>query len=188
MHPSKALLHVAKLLDESRHAAAWGIDFGERDRSRQAARVQEQLVKKNTSGPGSWSRSQGAVLQGTPEIRRRAQPARDAGRGARNASSSSTPSSRPDRRRRFADAESGRPARDGFDAALDLPDIPTSLLVVGGGYIGLELGSVYAALGSDRHGGRDERGCCLGRSRLLVDVLAKRVRQVMKSVRLETKS
>jgi dihydrolipoamide dehydrogenase len=33
-------------------------------------------------------------------------------------------------------------------AALDLPDIPKSLLVVGGGYIGLELGSVYAALGS----------------------------------------
>ena len=32
--------------------------------------------------------------------------------------------------------------------ALDLPDIPGSLLVVGGGYIGLELGTVYAALGS----------------------------------------
>src|SRR5437867_12167613 len=27
--PSKALLHVAKLLDESRHAKAWGVDFGE---------------------------------------------------------------------------------------------------------------------------------------------------------------
>jgi dihydrolipoamide dehydrogenase len=33
-------------------------------------------------------------------------------------------------------------------AALLLPDIPKSLLVIGGGYIGLELGSVYAALGS----------------------------------------
>ena len=32
--------------------------------------------------------------------------------------------------------------------ALDLPDIPKTLLVVGGGYIGLELGSVYAALGT----------------------------------------
>ena len=32
--------------------------------------------------------------------------------------------------------------------ALELPDIPKSLLVVGGGYIGLELGSVYAALGT----------------------------------------
>ena len=33
-------------------------------------------------------------------------------------------------------------------SALDLRDIPKSLLVVGGGYIGLELGTVYAALGS----------------------------------------
>ena len=32
--------------------------------------------------------------------------------------------------------------------ALDLKDIPKTLLVVGGGYIGLELGSVYAALGT----------------------------------------
>ena len=33
-------------------------------------------------------------------------------------------------------------------SALELPDIPKTLLVVGGGYIGLELGSVYATLGS----------------------------------------
>lgn len=33
-------------------------------------------------------------------------------------------------------------------AALRLPDIPKTLLVVGGGYVGLELGSIYAALGS----------------------------------------
>ena len=32
--------------------------------------------------------------------------------------------------------------------ALGLPDVPESLLVVGGGYIGLEMGAVYAALGS----------------------------------------
>lgn len=33
--------------------------------------------------------------------------------------------------------------------ALDIPDIPENLLVVGGGYIGMELGTVYAALGSN---------------------------------------
>jgi len=32
--------------------------------------------------------------------------------------------------------------------ALELPDVPNRLLVVGGGYIGLELGTIYAALGS----------------------------------------
>ena len=33
--------------------------------------------------------------------------------------------------------------------ALDVDDIPTDLLVVGGGYIGMELGSVYASLGAN---------------------------------------
>ena len=32
--------------------------------------------------------------------------------------------------------------------ALELPDVPESLLVVGGGYIGLEMGTVYAELGA----------------------------------------
>src|SRR3954452_7640067 len=32
--------------------------------------------------------------------------------------------------------------------ALLVPDVPRKMLVIGGGYIGLEIGSVYAALGS----------------------------------------
>ena len=45
--------------------------------------------------------------------------------------------------------------------ALDLPEIPKSMLVIGGGYIGLELGSVYAALGTQGLGRRnDRRACC----------------------------
>ena len=71
-------------------------------------------------------------------------------------------------------------------AALDLPDIPNSLLVVGGGYIGLELGTVYAALGSGVTVVEMTPGLLPGADRDLVDVLAKRVGQVMKSVLLET--
>ena len=72
-------------------------------------------------------------------------------------------------------------------AALDLPDIPKSLLVVGGGYIGLELGSVYAALGSAVTVVEMTAGLLPGADRDLVDVLAKRIGQTMKSVLLETK-
>src|SRR6185369_2827441 len=72
-------------------------------------------------------------------------------------------------------------------AALNLPDIPKSLLVVGGGYIGLELGSVYAALGSAVTVVEMTPGLLPGADRDLVDVLAKRVVQTMKSVLLETK-
>jgi dihydrolipoamide dehydrogenase len=71
--------------------------------------------------------------------------------------------------------------------ALDLPDIPKSLLVVGGGYIGLELGTVYAALGSAVTVVEMTSGLLPGADRDLVDVLAKRVMQSMKAVLLETR-
>ena len=58
-------------------------------------------------------------------------------------------------------------------SALDLPDVPKSLLVVGGGYIGLELGSVYAALGSAVSVVEMTDGLLPGADRDLVDVLAK---------------
>src|SRR5207248_6377296 len=72
-------------------------------------------------------------------------------------------------------------------AALDLPDVPKSLLVVGGGYIGLELGTVYATLGSAVTVVEMTPGLLPGADRDLVDVLAKRVAKTMKSVMLETR-
>jgi dihydrolipoamide dehydrogenase len=71
--------------------------------------------------------------------------------------------------------------------ALDLPDIPKSLLVVGGGYIGLELGSVYAALGSQVTVVEMTPGLLPGADRDLVDVLARRINERMKAVLLGTK-
>src|SRR5262249_44976613 len=72
-------------------------------------------------------------------------------------------------------------------AALELPDIPKSLLVVGGGYIGLELGTVYATLGSAVTVVEMTPGLLPGADRDLVDILAKRVQQTMAKVLLETK-
>jgi len=71
--------------------------------------------------------------------------------------------------------------------ALDLPDIPKTLLVVGGGYIGLELGTVYATLGSAVTVVEMTPGLLPGADRDLVDVLAKRVAQTMKNVWLNTR-
>jgi dihydrolipoamide dehydrogenase len=72
-------------------------------------------------------------------------------------------------------------------SALDLPDVPGSLLVVGGGYIGLELGSVYAALGSAVTVVEMTPGLLPGADRDLVDILAKRINTLMKSVLLNTR-
>ena len=71
--------------------------------------------------------------------------------------------------------------------ALDLPDIPESLLVVGGGYIGLELGSVYAALGSAVTVVEMTPGCCRAPIATSSTSCAKRVEQTMHAVLLNTR-
>ncbi|HEV3484391.1 MAG TPA: FAD-dependent oxidoreductase, partial [Vicinamibacterales bacterium] len=72
-------------------------------------------------------------------------------------------------------------------AALDLPDIPKSLLVVGGGYIGLELGTVYAALGTKVTVVEMTSGLLPGADRDLVNILARRVDAMCEAVLLNTK-
>jgi dihydrolipoamide dehydrogenase len=71
--------------------------------------------------------------------------------------------------------------------ALDLPDVPKSLLVVGGGYIGLELGTVYAALGSKVTVVEMTDGLLPGADRDLVNVLARRVESMCEAVLLKAK-
>jgi dihydrolipoamide dehydrogenase len=72
-------------------------------------------------------------------------------------------------------------------AALDIPEVPKSLLVVGGGYIGLELGTVYAALGSKVTVVEMTAGLLPGADRDLVNVLAKRIESMCEAVLLDTK-
>src|SRR5437763_7402078 len=68
--PSKALLHVAKLVDESRHASAWGVDFGEPKIDLGKLRAfKDNVVKKNTSGTGQLVKIRKVqYLQGWAEI------------------------------------------------------------------------------------------------------------------------
>ena len=68
--PSKALLHVAKLVDESRHAKAWGIEFGEPkidlDKLRE---FKNNVVKRLTGGTGQLVRHRKiSYIQGRAEI------------------------------------------------------------------------------------------------------------------------
>ena len=70
--------------------------------------------------------------------------------------------------------------------ALDLKDIPKSLLVVGGGYIGLELGSVYAALGTRVTVVEMLPGLLPGADRDLVLPLHKRLEKMFEAILLNT--
>lgn len=62
--------------------------------------------------------------------------------------------------------------------ALDLADIPESMLVIGGGYIGLEMGSVYAGLGTKVSVVELQKGLLMGADRDLVRPLERRLKKL----------
>src|SRR5215475_4941201 len=188
--PSKALLHVADLIDESRQAKAWGVEFGELKVDLAKLRdFKNNVVKRLTSGTGQLVKYRKInSIQGLAEIAdphtlrlRKADGTEDTLTFEHAIlATGSLPAIPPT-------LKVDDPRVMDSTAALDLPDIPKTLLVVGGGYIGLELGSVYAALGSAVTVVEMTSGLLPGADRDLVDILAKRVNQVMKSVLLETK-
>ena len=187
--PSKALLHVAKLVDESRHAKAWGVEFGEPKIDLAKLReFKNAVVGRLTSGTGQLVRHRKVqYLQGYAEIV-------DAHSLKVSLTSGAVESVQFEHAILATGSVPAMPPMLKVDdprvmdstGALELPDIPKSLLVVGGGYIGLELGSVYAALGSAVTIVEMTPGLLPGADRDLVDVLARRITQTMKSVLLET--
>jgi dihydrolipoyl dehydrogenase len=188
--PSKALLHVAKLIDESRQAKAWGVEFGEPKVDLAKLRAfKDNVVKRLTSGTGQLVRHRKVqYIQGTAEIvdahslRVRKTSGGEDTLTFEHAilATGSLPAVPPM-------LKVDDPRVMDSTTALDLPDVPTSLLVVGGGYIGLELGSVYATLGSAVTVVEMTAGLLPGADRDLVDVLARRVNGIMKAVLLNAR-
>jgi dihydrolipoamide dehydrogenase len=71
--------------------------------------------------------------------------------------------------------------------ALALADVPPTLLIIGGGYVGLELGTVYAALGSRVSLVELEDRLLLGVDRDLVEPLYRRLENIFETISLQTK-
>ena len=149
--PSKALLHVARLLRESQEADAMGVTFTKPKIDLDRLRAwKDGVVGKLTGGLGelrnrrriSFIQGRGRFLDArrlfveTPDGADRILEFRHA-----VIATGSRPATLP-----MLPEDSGRVLDS--TRALTLPDIPRRLLVIGGGYIGLELGTVYAALGS----------------------------------------
>jgi dihydrolipoamide dehydrogenase len=187
--PSKALLHAAKVLDEAKHAASFGIDFGAPAIDVGKLRAwKDQVVHKLTSGTGQLGRlrkikyvqGRAAIVDPTTfEVETSKGRDRVTFRHAILATGS-RPATVPG-----LDLKS--PRLMDSTSALDLPDVPGTLLVVGGGYIGLELGTVYAALGTKVTVVEMTPGLLPGADRDLVAVLQKRIEATFESVLLETK-
>jgi dihydrolipoamide dehydrogenase len=187
--PSKALLHVAKLIEESHQAKNWGIEFS--DPKIDLAKLRgwkESVVQRLTGGLGQLSKQRKVqYVQGRAAFE----------------NSTTLRVTKPDgssqslRFDRILIATGSRPAvipslkidsprMLDSTGALDLKDIPKTLLVVGGGYIGLELGSVYAALGTRVTVVEMLSGLLPGADRDLVLPLHKRLEKMFDGILLNT--
>jgi len=187
--PSKALLHVAKLIEESHQAKHWGIEFPDPKIDLNRLRSwKESVVKKLTGGLGQLSKQRSVkYIQGRA--------------GFENSTTLRvTKASGGDEVLRFDRillATGSRPAvipslkidsprMLDSTSALELQDIPKTMLIVGGGYIGLELGSVYAALGTRVTVVEMLPGILPGADRDLVLPLHKRLEKAFDGILLDT--
>ena len=186
--PSKALLHLAKTKEEAMQASKWGMKFEEpKIDIKKVASWKEKVVKKLTEGLGQLSKARNieyiqgkAKFTGKNELEVTDNKGKTSGLRFEKVIIS-TGSSAVGLPELEIDHEKIWDATD----ALELKEIPKKMLVVGGGYIGLELGSVYAALGTKVSIAEMTPGFLPGADRDLVEVFEKS--EAFKNVFFETK-
>jgi dihydrolipoamide dehydrogenase len=187
--PSKALLHAARLLTDAEDVQAWGIEFGKPKVDLDALRRKlDTIVGKLTKGVQALAGSRKVEV-----IHARA--------AFKNAATLTLTGAEGSRELSFGHAivaTGSQPAIPGplklddprvmdSTSALALPDVPARLLVVGGGYIGLELGTVYQALGSEVTVVEALPRILNGADPDLVRPLQLRLQRRFKAIRLNTK-
>ena len=159
--PSKALLHVADVITEAAHAKDFGVEFQQPTIDLDKLRdFKNKVVGTLTAGAGQVRNLRKIQhLQGMASFRDAHTLDVELVDGKKETltfehciiATGSRPATVPG-------LSIDSPRVMDSTGALELPDIPGSLLVVGGGYIGLELGSVYAALGTPRDGRGNDGG------------------------------
>src|SRR5688500_15695686 len=152
--PSKALLHVAKVISEAREMAEWGVEFSVPKLSVEKLRKRkEQVISTLTGGLAQLAKRRNVRVVNARGVFVDSQTLQLEG---------GDPKTYDDGRLTFDHcilATGSVPAMPKMfqigservmdsTGALELKDVPESLLVVGGGYIGLEMGTVYAEIGA----------------------------------------
>jgi dihydrolipoamide dehydrogenase len=184
--PSKALLHAAKLITDARDASQWGVQFAPpkidlATLRTQTAKVVDTLAKNLLElckrRKVEYVRSR-ATFEDSHTLRLEDGSHRSFKHCIVAVGSSPT---------RLPALSLDSPRVMDSTAALRLEDVPKSLLVVGGGYIGLELGNVYAALGSKVTVVELTEGLLPGVDRDLVRPLQARLAPLFHKIYLKTK-
>lgn len=188
--PSKALLHTAKVITDAEEISDHGVGFGAPsiDLEKIKQWKNNDVVGKLTMGLGQMAKQRGVtIVQGYGEFNSANQVAVKTPDDkivtirfesciiAAGSQSIKMPNAPDDPR--IMDST----------GALELDDIPQRLLVIGGGIIGLEMGTVYDALGSKVSIVELTDGLIQGCDRDVVRPLQKRMSQRFESIMLNTK-
>ncbi|MET1219672.1 MAG: dihydrolipoyl dehydrogenase [Glaciecola sp.] len=147
--PSKALLHVAKVIDEAKHLSSHGVSFGEPQIDLDKVRAwKDSVVSQLTKGLGGMSKM------------RKVQHVQGYGKftGSNTLEVTGEQGTTTIHFENAIIAAGSEPVSLPFipeddrvidsTGALEMKDIPEKMLILGGGIIGLEMGTVYHALGS----------------------------------------
>ena len=188
--PSKALLHTAKVITEAEEAAAHGVSFSSPNIDLEALKnwKNNDVVAKLTGGLAQMAQQRGVtVVEGlgkftsTHQIAVTANDGKITTIGFENAIIAAGSQAT-----KFPNAPDDERIMDST-GALKLDDIPKKLLVIGGGIIGLEMGTVYDALGSKVSVVEFMDGLIMGCDRDLVRPLQKRMDKRFEAIMLSTK-
>ncbi len=188
--PSKALLHIVKLKAEALEASDWGMTFGEPkldiDKIRQ---WKEKVVKKLTGGLGLLVKKRKVqYIRGMAKFKDantlELTDGDDKGTQVKFEHAILATGSAPVE---IPGLEFDHKHIMDSSDALNLENVPKSLLVVGAGYIGLEIGSIYAGLGSKVSLVEMTDDFMPGADRDLVAVFSKKNKDLFESVMFNTK-
>lgn len=187
--PSKALLHVAAVINEARHSATWGVEFSEPKVDVNKLRsFKEGVVNKLTGGLGMISKQRKLTyIQGRASfVNSNTLRVEKLGGGEETLSFDRIIIATGSRPASIPSLAINSPRVMDSTGALNLEEVPKSMLVVGGGYIGLEMGTVYSALGSKVSVVEMLDGLLPGADRDLVQPLHKRLEKSFENIMLKT--
>lgn len=188
--PSKALLHTAKVITEAEETAAHGVSFGAPNIDLEHLRnwKSNDVVAKLTGGLAAMAKQRGVtVVEGLGKFTSQHQIAVTASDGkVTNIGFENAIIAAGSQATKFPNAPDDDRIMDST-GALKLDDIPKRLLVIGGGIIGLEMGTVYDALGSKVSVVEFMEGLITGCDRDLVRPLQKRMDKRFEAIMLSTK-
>ena len=148
--PSKALLHISKVMDEAKALSKMGVTYNEPKIDLKAIREHKnRIVKQLNGGIAKMAKARSVeTIEGVAKFKSNNELMVETKEGSRLITFENCIIASGSTSAMIPGVLSDHPSILTSKTALDLVDLPERLLVVGGGVIGLELGQVYATLGS----------------------------------------